>query len=69
MGALLEYVKSFLALFLLIKILLYLAPKKIFSGYISFFSGVILALGMLYPILKLFYPVPAFFENKLKLTS
>lgn len=54
MSALLEYVKSFLALFLLIKILLYLAPKKIFSGYISFFSGVILALGMLYPILKLF---------------
>ena len=63
MSVLLDYVKSFLALFLLIKILLYLAPKKNFSGYLSFFSGVILALGMLYPILKLFGSEEALLEK------
>lgn len=54
MSALTEYVKSFLALFLLIKILLYLVPKRNFYGYISFFCGAILALGMLYPVLRFF---------------
>ena len=54
MDAILEYVKGFLALFLLIKVLLFLVPKNGFSKYISFFSGVILVIGILHPALQLF---------------
>ncbi len=53
MTGLIEYVKSFLALFMLIKVLLHLVPKSVFSRYIAFFSGVILAIGMLYPVMQL----------------
>lgn len=49
-----EYVKGFLVLFLLIKVLLYFVPKNCFAKYISFFSGVILVLGILNPLLRLF---------------
>lgn len=48
----LDYIKSFLTLFLLVKILLYIVPKKVFEKYISFFAGVILVIGLLYPLLK-----------------
>ena len=54
MERVLEYVKGFLTLYLLIKVLLFLTPKKVFSKYISFFSGVVLALGLLYPVMQLF---------------
>lgn len=50
----LEYVKGFLTLFLLIKVLLYFVPKNAFEKYIAFFSGVILVIGMLYPLLQAF---------------
>lgn len=50
----LNYVQSFLVLFLLIKVMLFLTPRSAFEKYISFFSGVILALGVLHPILLLF---------------
>ena len=36
----LAYIKGFLTLFLLIKVLLYFVPKKVFGKYIAFFSGV-----------------------------
>lgn len=48
----LEYVKDFLTLFLLIKVLLYFVPKNAFEKYIAFFSGVILVIGILYPLLQ-----------------
>lgn len=48
----LEFVKSFLTLFLLVKVLLYFVPKNIFEKYIAFFSGVILVIGLLYPLLQ-----------------
>lgn len=48
----LDFVKSFLTLFLLIKVLLYFVPKNVFQKYIAFFSGVILVIGLLYPILQ-----------------
>lgn len=54
MSALTNYIKGFLALFLLLKVLLYLIPKNSFFRYISFFSGIILVLGLLYPVLELF---------------
>lgn len=48
----LDYVKGFLTLFLLVKVLLYFVPKNVFEKYISFFSGVILVIGLLYPLLQ-----------------
>ena len=48
----LDYVRGFLTLFLLVKVLLYFVPKNIFEKYIAFFSGVILVIGLLYPLLQ-----------------
>ena len=49
----LDFVKGFLTLFLLIKILLYFVPKNTFEKYVSFFAGVILIIGLLYPLLQM----------------
>lgn len=48
----LDFVKGFLTLFVLIKILLYFVPKNVFEKYIAFFAGVILVIGLLYPLLQ-----------------
>ena len=48
----LDYIKGFLTLFLLIKILLYFVPKNVFEKYITFFAGVILVIGLLYPMFR-----------------
>ena len=48
----LNFVKGFLTLFLLIKVLLHFVPKNVFEKYIAFFSGVILVIGLLYPFLQ-----------------
>lgn len=48
----LDYVKGFLTLFLLVKVLLYFVPRNVFEKYIAFFSGVILVIGLLYPLLQ-----------------
>lgn len=48
----LDYIKGFLTLFLLMKILQYFVPKNVFQKYISFFSGVVLLIGMLSPFLQ-----------------
>ena len=50
---LLDFVKGFLVLFLLVKVLLHVVPKNIFEKYIAFFSGVILVIGLLYPFLQI----------------
>lgn len=50
----LDYIKGFLTLFLLVKVLLYFVPKNVFEKYIAFFSGVILVIGLLYPLLQIF---------------
>ena len=50
----LEFVKGFLTLFLLIKVLLYFVPKNVFEKYISFFAGVLLVIGLLYPLVQVF---------------
>lgn len=49
-----HYVQSFLILFLLIKVLLFLIPRSTFEKYISFFAGVILAIGILKPLFLFF---------------
>jgi len=48
----LDFVKGFLTLFLLVKILLYFVPKNVFEKYIAFFAGVILVIGLLHPLLR-----------------
>jgi len=48
----LNFFKGFLTLFLLIKVLLHVVPKNVFEKYIAFFSGVILVIGLLYPVLQ-----------------
>ena len=48
----LNFVKGFLTLFLLIKVMLHFVPKSGFEKYIAFFSGVILVIGLLYPFLQ-----------------
>ncbi len=63
MEKVLEYVQNFLTLFLLIKILLFLVPKHTFSKYIAFFSGAILVIGMLQPIMQLFGSEEALLEK------
>ena len=50
----LNYVKEFLVLFLLMKVLLYFLPKNTFQKYIAFFTGVILVIGLFYPLLDFF---------------
>jgi len=49
----LSFIKGFLALFLLIKVLLYFVPKNVFEKYIAFFSGMILVIGLFYPLLQI----------------
>ena len=49
-----DYIKGFFALFLLMKILLYFIPKNVFEKYIAFFAGVLLVIGLLYPVLQFF---------------
>lgn len=46
------YVKGFLTLFLLMKVLLYFVPKNVFEKYIAFFAGVILVIGLFYPVMQ-----------------
>lgn len=59
----LDYIKGFLTLFLLIKILLYFVPKNVFEKYITFFAGVILVIGLLYPVLQFWNKEELVLEN------
>lgn len=62
----LEYVQRCLILFLWMKILLYLVPKKIFSKYIAFFAGVVLVIAMIQPLLHGFWIDKMFEESEYK---
>ena len=59
----LDYVKGFLILFLLMKVLLYFVPKCGFEKYIAFFAGVVLVIGLLYPILEMMGQEKSVFEK------
>lgn len=50
MNAILEYLKGFLVLFLLLTILVNMVPKESYRKYIRFFSQMILAFGIFYPL-------------------
>ncbi len=58
-----EYIRSFLALFVLLMLLLYLVPGEGFRKYIQFFSEILLAIGFLYPVLSVLYDSDAFLEK------
>lgn len=50
----LEYVKSFLVLFIMLTLLLYLIPGEHLRKYIKFFSELVLTIGVLSPLLSVF---------------
>lgn len=58
-----EYIKGFLALFILLTLLLYLVPDAGMKKYIRFFSEVVLAVGFLSPVLNLIGDSDAFLEK------
>ncbi len=58
-----EYIRSFLALFVLLMLLLYLVPGESFRKYIQFFSEILLAIGFLYPVLSALYDSDAFLKK------
>lgn len=58
-----DYIKGFLTLFLLIKILLYFVPKNVFEKYITFFAGVILVIALIYPVFQFLNKEEVIFEN------
>lgn len=53
MNAVFDYIKGFIALFLLLTVLTHMVPKKSFQKYVHFFSEMLLAFGMIYPVLSL----------------
>lgn len=59
----LNYIKGFFTLFLLMKVLLHFVPKNVFEKYIAFFSGVILVIGLFYPLLQAFGQEEVFLEK------
>ena len=59
----LDYIKGFLTLFLLIKILIYFVPKNVFEKYITFFAGVILVIALLYPVFQFLNKEEPVLEN------
>ena len=56
------YVKSFLVLFVLLALLLYLPPGKRLSKYIRFFAGMILTMGLLSPVLSVLFDSETFLK-------
>ncbi len=56
------YVKSFLVLFVLLALLLYLPPGRRLQKYIRFFAGLILMMGLLSPALSFFFDSEAFLQ-------
>lgn len=51
MNGIFSYLKSYVILFLVLTILLEMVPKAGMQKYIRFFSQMILAFGLLYPVL------------------
>lgn len=63
MTELVRYVRGFLALFIIMLLLLQLVPNEGMKKYIRFFSGLVLSLGFLYPLLSFFCDSDAFLEK------
>ena len=63
MSVIYDYLKSFLALLLLLMVLNHLVPRKSFQKYVRFFSEMLLAFGILYPVLNLFGDSDFFLEK------
>lgn len=63
MKVIFDYLKGFIALSLLLTVLNQIVPNKSFQKYIHFFSEMILAFGMIYPLLNLFGESDFFLEK------
>lgn len=55
MNQIVSYVRSFLALFIVITLLLQLVSGEHLKKYIRFFAGMMLSFGVLYPVFSFFY--------------
>lgn len=58
-----EYIKGFLALFILMTMLLHLVPGESLKKYIRFFAEIVLIAGFLTPVLSLFFDSEEFMEK------
>lgn len=58
-----EYIRGFLALFILMTMLLHLIPGESMKKYIRFFAEIVLVAGFLTPILSLFYDSEEFLRK------
>ena len=63
MNGIFSYLKSYVILFLVLTILLEMVPKAGMQKYIRFFSQMILAFGLLYPVLGWMGESDAFLEK------
>lgn len=63
MNAVFDYLKGFIALSLLLTVLNHMVPQKSFQKYVHFFSEMILAFGIVYPVLNLFGDSDFFLEK------
>lgn len=63
MKVIFAYLKGFIALSLLLTVLNQIVPNKSFQKYIHFFSEMILAFGIIYPMLNLFGESDFFLEK------
>lgn len=50
----LSYIKGFITLFVLLMVLLHLAPKESYQKYIRFFAEMLLTISLLTPVMSLF---------------
>lgn len=63
MNQIITIMKSYLAFFLLLMLLLNLVPRDTYKKYIRFFMGLMLALTFLYPVLSILFDQEDFFEK------
>lgn len=63
MNTVFDYLKGFIALSLLLTVLNHMVPRKGFQKYVHFFSEMLLAFGIIYPVLNLFGDSDFFLEK------
>lgn len=57
------YVRSFITLFVLLGLLLYLPPGKSYQKYIRFFAEMILTISLMSPVMSIFFDSTEFLER------
>ena len=63
MSAVVNYIRSFMALFIVLMLLLQLVPGKNLKRYIQFFAEVVLSLGLFFPLLSFLFDSDEFLQK------